>query len=145
MAEVTIIGIDLAKRVFQVHGAAADGAVVFRRKVSRERLLPFLAAWPGCIVAMEACGTAHDWGRGIEKLGHTVRLIPPIYVKPFVKRQKNDAADAEGHRRGGVATDHEVRGREVPGSAGPSDAVPHAGPSRAAAHAVDQRAPGPPR
>ena len=95
MAEVTIIGIDLAKRVFQVHGAAADGAVVFRRKVSREQLLPFLAGWPGCVVAMEACGTAHGWGRGIERLGHRVRLIPPIYVKPFVKRQKNDAADAE--------------------------------------------------
>ena len=75
MAEVTIIGIDLAKRVFQVHGAAADGAVVFRRKVSRERLLPFLAGWPRCIVAMEACGTAHDWGREVEKLGHAVRLI----------------------------------------------------------------------
>ena len=95
MAEVTIIGIDLAKRVFQVHGAAADGAVVFRRKVSRERLLPFLTGWPRCVVVMEACSTAHGWGREIERLGHQVRLIPPIYVKPYVKRQKNDAADAE--------------------------------------------------
>ena len=95
MAEATIIGIDLAKRVFQVHGAAADGSIVFRRKLPRDGLLPFLAAQPRCVVAMEACATAHGWGREIEKLGHTVRLIAPIYVKPFVKRHKNDAADAE--------------------------------------------------
>jgi transposase len=95
MAEATIIGIDLAKRVFQAHGAAADGAVAFRKKLVRDRLLPFLATQPRCVVAMEACATAHGWGREIEMLGHTVRLIPPIYVKPFVKRQKNDAADAE--------------------------------------------------
>jgi transposase len=93
--EVTIVGIDLAKRVFQLHGAAADGSVVFRKKLSRAQLLPFLAAQPPCIVAMEACATAHHWGREIAQLGHTVRLIPPVYVKPFVKRQKNDAADAE--------------------------------------------------
>ena len=95
MADTTIIGIDLAKRVFQVHGAAADGSVVFRRKLSRGQLLPFLSAQPSCVVAMEACSTAHGWGREIERLGHQVRLIPPIYVKPFVRRQKNDAADAE--------------------------------------------------
>ena len=96
MKEVTIIGIDLAKRSFQVHGATFDGSVAFRKKLSRTQLLPFLAVQPRCTVAMEACATAHDWGREIEKLGHTVRLIAPIYVKPFVKRQKNDAADAEG-------------------------------------------------
>lgn len=95
MAEVTIIGVDLAKRVFQLHGAMAGGSVAFRKKLSRDRLLPFLAAQPRCLVAMEACATAHGWGREIEKLGHFVRLIPPAYVKPFVKRQKNDAADAE--------------------------------------------------
>ena len=90
-----IIGIDLAKRSFQAHGAAPDGAVLFRKKLSRPQLLSFLAAHSPCIVAMEACATAHNWAREIEKLGHEVRLIPPIYVKPFVKRQKNDAADAE--------------------------------------------------
>ena len=95
MKEVTIVGVDLAKRVFQLHGAAADGSVVFRKKLSRAQLLPFLAAQPACTVAMEACATAHHWGREIEQLGHAVRLIPPVYVKPFVKRQKNDAADAE--------------------------------------------------
>lgn len=95
MSEVTIIGIDLAKRVFHLHGARVDGSVVFRKKVSRAQLLAFFTQHPGCIVAMEACATAHGWGREFEKLGHDVRLIAPIYVKPFVKRQKNDAADAE--------------------------------------------------
>jgi len=95
MAEVTIIGVDLAKRVFQAHGATADGATIFRRKLPRDRFLSFLADQPRCIVAMEACATSHEWGREIERLGHSVRLIPPVYVKPFVKRQKNDAADAE--------------------------------------------------
>lgn len=95
MGEVSIIGIDLAKRTFQVHGAGANGGVTFRRKVAREKLLAFLDAQPRCVVAMEACATAHDWGRAIEGLGHAVRLLPPSYVKPFVKRHKNDAADAE--------------------------------------------------
>ena len=95
MEKATIIGIDLAKRVFQVHGATSDGNVAFRKKLSRPKLLTFLAAQPHCIVAMEACATAHEWGRVIGQLGHTVRLVPPVYVKPYVKRQKNDAADAE--------------------------------------------------
>ncbi len=95
MEEVSIIGIDLAKRSFQVHGAKADGSVAYRRKLSRGKLLGFLAAQPPCAVAMEACASAHYWGREIMALGHEVRLVPPIYVKPFVKRHKNDAADAE--------------------------------------------------
>ena len=95
MSEVTIIGIDLAKRVFQLHGARDDGSVVFRKKLSRGQVLVFFSQQPKCVVAMEACATAHGWGRELEKLGHSVRLIPPVYVKPFVKRQKNDAADAE--------------------------------------------------
>jgi transposase len=95
MKEVTIVGIDLAKQVFQIHGASADGAVVFRKKLSRAQLVRFMADLPQCIVAMEACATAHHWGREMIRLGHEVRLIPPVYVKPFVKRQKNDASDAE--------------------------------------------------
>jgi transposase len=95
MEQVALIGIDLAKRVFQVHGATAAGKVLFRKKLSREKLLPFIAEQFPCTVAVEACATAHHWGREIQKLGHKVRLIPPAYVKPFVKRQKNDAADAE--------------------------------------------------
>ena len=95
MEEAGIIGIDLAKRSFHVHGAKADGSVAYRRKLSRVKLLDFLASQPKCTVAMEACASAHFWGREIVALGHEVRLVPPIYVKPFVKRQKNDEADAE--------------------------------------------------
>lgn len=95
MTEVTIVGLDLAKRVFQVHGATADGGVAIRKKLSRGQVLAFFADLPPCVVAMEACATAHYWAREIGALGHTVRLVPPAYVKPFVKRQKNDAADAE--------------------------------------------------
>lgn len=95
MQEVSIVGVDLAKQVFQVHGAAADGRMLFRKKLSRPQFAKFMAALPRCVVAMEACGTAHYWGRELTRHGHDVRLIPPVYVKPFVKRQKNDAADAE--------------------------------------------------
>ena len=95
MTEVTTIGLDIAKHTFQAHGADAAGRVVFRKAIRRANLLTFFASQPRCLVALEACGGAHYWGREISKLGHTVRLIPPAYVKPFVKRQKNDAADAE--------------------------------------------------
>ena len=95
MAEASTIGLDLAKRVFQAHGADASGAVVFRKRLRREQLLAFFAGQSACVVAMEACSSAHYWAREISALGHTVRLIPPAYVKPFVKRQKNDMADAE--------------------------------------------------
>lgn len=95
MDGVTIIGLDLAKRVFQLHGARADGSVAFRKKLSRAQVTTFLAKLPRCVVAMEACATAHFWARTIGAFGHDVRLVPPVYVKPFVKRQKNDAADAE--------------------------------------------------
>ena len=95
MEGVYIIGIDLAKQSFQVHGSRADGTVAFRRKLGRAKVLGFLAKHPRCVVAMEACAGAHHWGRQIGRLGHEVRLVPPAYVKPYVKRHKNDAADAE--------------------------------------------------
>src|SRR5919205_4444475 len=95
MNQVSTVGLDLAKYIFQLHGADGAGAVVFRKKLRRGQLLAFLATLPPCTVAMEACASAHYWGREIAKLGHTVRLIAPAYVKPFVKRQKNDMADAE--------------------------------------------------
>ena len=93
--KVSIIALDLAKRRLQAHGARTDGGVAFRKKLSRDKVLSFLAEHPRCVVAMEACGSAHHWGRAIGALGHEVRLIAPVYVKPFVRRQKNDAADAE--------------------------------------------------
>src|SRR3954467_10081630 len=95
MNQVSTVGLDLAKYIFQLHGADSAGAVVFRKKLRRGQLLAFLATLPPCTVAMEACTSAHYWGREIAKLGHTVTLIAPAYVKPFVKRQKNDRADAE--------------------------------------------------
>ena len=95
MENTAIIGVDLAKRTFQLHGARSDGSVAFRKKLTREGFLAFLAEQPACIVAMEACATAHGWGREVLKLGPEVRLVPTQYVKPYVKRQKNDMADAE--------------------------------------------------
>jgi transposase len=95
MEKVTIIGVDLAKNAFQLHGAAADGSVVFRKKLSRLQFCRFMAGHPTCIVAMEACGSSHYWAREMARLGHQPKLIAPGYVKPFIKRHKNDAADAE--------------------------------------------------
>lgn len=93
--EITAIGFDIAKNVFQVHGADANGKVVARKKLKRAQVLAYFAALPPCLVGMEACGGAHDWARKLQQLGHTVRLIPPQYVKAYVKTNKNDAIDAE--------------------------------------------------
>jgi transposase len=95
MKEVTTIGLDLAKSVFQVHGADAQGRAVFRRQLKRREVLAFFSKQPSCLVGMEACGTAHYWARELRRLGHTVKLMPPKYVKAYVKRGKTDAADAE--------------------------------------------------
>ena len=95
MEQATMIGLDIAKHVFQAHGADATGKVLFRKRLMRTKLLGFFTMQTPCVVAMEACAGSHYWAREITKLGHTVRLIPPAYVRPFVKRQKNDAADAE--------------------------------------------------
>ncbi len=91
----TTIGLDIAKNVFQVHGVDAEGEVVIRRQLRRSQVIAFFKKLPPCLVGIEACATSHHWAREIEKLGHTVRLMPPAYVKPYVKRNKNDAADAE--------------------------------------------------
>ena len=90
-----MIGVDLAKSVFQLHGASMTGQPKFRKKLSRQGFAEFMAKQPPAVVVMEACGSAHHWAREMSRLGHEVKLIAPHYVKPFVKRQKNDAADAE--------------------------------------------------
>jgi transposase len=95
MQAITTIGLDIAKSVFQVHGVDADGQVVIRRKLKRRYVLAFFEKLPACLVGIEACATSHHWSRQLQALGHKVRLMPPVYVKPYVKRQKNDAADAE--------------------------------------------------
>jgi transposase len=93
--KITTIGFDLAKHVFQVHGADESGTAVLRKRLRRAEVLPFFAGADPCLVGIEACATAHHWARELTKLGHTVKLIPPAYVKPYVKRGKTDAADAE--------------------------------------------------
>jgi len=95
MGQVTTIGLDIAKSVFQVHGIDANGEVVLRRRLTRARLLPVFTKLTPCLVGIEACATSHYWARELRKLGHDVRLMPPSYVKAYVKRQKNDTADAE--------------------------------------------------
>ena len=94
MGEVSTIGLDIAKSVFQIHGVDADGTVVIRRRVGRAKVLEFFAKLPPCLVGMEACATAHQWARELKKFGHDARLMPPTYVKAYVKRSKNDANDA---------------------------------------------------
>ena len=95
MHGVTTIGLDIAKSVFQVHGVDAEGNVIVRRQLKRRYILAFFQKLPPCLVGLEACASSHHWSRELSALGHTVRLMPPAYVKPYVKRQKNDAADAE--------------------------------------------------
>jgi len=92
--QVSTIGVDLAKNVFQVHGVDSAGKVIVSRQLRRKQVIDFFSKIPPCLVGMEACGTAHYWAREVSKLGHTVRLMPPSYVKGYVKRSENDAADA---------------------------------------------------
>src|SRR5262245_46491341 len=91
MGEVSTVGLDISNSVFQIHGVDAGGAVVMRKPITRGKLLEFFAALPRCLVGIEACPTAHYWSRRLGALGHTVRLLPPSYVKAYLKRSKNDA------------------------------------------------------
>ena len=95
MRGITTIGLDIAKSVFQVHGIDAEGNVIIRRQLKRRYVLAFFQKLPACVVGLEACASSHHWSRELQALGHTARLMPPAYVKPYVKRQKNDATDAE--------------------------------------------------
>src|SRR5215467_10058484 len=94
MGEVSTIGLDIAKSVFQAHGVDVDGIVVIRKRVSRAKVLKYFGELAPCLVGIEACPSAHHWGRELQRLGHTVRLIPPSYVKAYLRRSKNDANDA---------------------------------------------------
>ena len=139
MEHATIIGIDLAKRSFQLHGARADGSVAFRRKLSRTRC--WISWGRSRAVSWQACASSHHWGREIGKLGHAVKLVPPIY------EAVREAAEERRGRRGGdlrsgVAPDDALRGGEDAGAAGSGHAVPHARAAGSAAHADDQRAAG---
>src|SRR3974390_2570686 len=95
MQTITTVGLDLAKSVFQVHGIDVEVKVIVRRHLKRRYVLGFFKKLPPCLVGIEACASSHHWSRELQALGHTVRLMPPAYVKPYVKRQKNDSADAE--------------------------------------------------
>ena len=95
MQTISTIGLDIAKSVFQVHGVDTNGLVVIRRQLKRRYVLAFFEKLPSCLIGIEACASSHHWSRQLQALGHTVRLMPPAYVKPYVKRQKNDMADAE--------------------------------------------------
>lgn len=142
MQMVTTIGLDIAKSVFQVHGVDAAGQVVIRRQLKRRYVLAFFEKLPPCLVGIEACASSHYWSRELQTLGHTVRLMPPAYVKPYVKRNKNDAADAEGHLRGSyqgqyaVCCDQDSRAAERPSA--PSHA-PSIHPSADRGDQCDQR------
>src|SRR4030065_303933 len=102
MQAMTTIGLDIAKSVFQVHGVDAEGKVLIRRQLKRRYVLAFFQKLPPCLVGIEACATSHHWSRELKGLGHNVRLMPPAYVKPYVKRQKNDAADPEAISEAGT-------------------------------------------
>jgi transposase len=92
LSSITTVGLDLAKQVFRVHGVEASGRVVIAKAMRRHKLLEFFASLPSCLVGLEASGSAHHWARELIKLGHEARMMPPAYVKPYIRRQKNDAA-----------------------------------------------------
>ncbi len=151
MNEVITIGLDLAKSVFQVHGVDASGKPIIRRQLRRRQVLAFFKKLPPCLVGMEACATSHYWAREIAALGHEVRMMPARYVKPYVKRNKSDAADAEAiceaARSAGrrPAPDQALCSDQDARAAGGPDAAPDPAAVRAPAHGDDQCAPGPSR
>ena len=139
--QITTIGLDLAKSVFQVHGVDASGQVVVRKSLRRAQMLPFFAKLPPCLVGIEACGTSHYWARELIKLGHEVRLMPPAYVKPYVKRGEDRRCRRGSGLRGSDAADDAVRAGQVARAAGGAVDASDARPAGQAAHAADQHDP----
>ncbi len=126
MNEVTTVGLDLAKRVFQVHGADAKGRPVLQRKLRREEVLSFFAKLPPCVVGMEACASSHYWAREIRALGHDAKMIPASYVKPYVARQKERRCGRRSDLRSGDVTGGSARSRQVIGATGRAGGASHA-------------------
>ena len=120
---VTTVGLDLAKHVFQVHGVDAAGRVVVAAAIRRNKLLEFFASLPPCLVGLEASGSAHHWTRELIKLGHDARMMPPAYVKPYVRRQKNDASDAAAICEAVMRPSMRFRRRAFAGEPGVADAA----------------------
>jgi len=142
MKEITSVGLDLAKTAFHVHAVDAAGAVVVRRQLRRVHVLLFFSRQTPCLIGIEACAGAHFWARELAKFGHEVRLIPPSYVKPFVKRGKTDAADAEAIC-GGDPADDALRADQDRDPAGGTDAASDPGLSGPPADPARQRDPRP--
>lgn len=138
MKQISTIGLDLAKRVFQVHGADAEGLPPFNRKLRRSEVLRFFGKLPACLVGMEACGSAHYWAREIAALGHEVRLIPPAYLKPFVKRGKRSGRRGS-YQRSGDPQDHAICSNQECRAASKCDGAEDPRSSGTAANAVNQR------
>ena len=142
MTKVTIVGLDLAKSVFQVHGADKEGRPVVRKKLRRGQVLAFFAGLSPCLIGLEACASAHYWARELRALGHAVRLIPPQYVHPFVKTNKNDATDAEAICEALMRPTMRFAAVKSAGTTVGSDAAPGARPAGAPENHADQCAQG---
>jgi transposase len=140
--EITTVGLDLAKNVFQVHAIGSTGEVVVRRALRRAQVVPFFSRLPPCLVGMEACGTSHHWARELTRLGHEVRLMPPAYVKPYVKRGQDRCCGCGGDLRGGHPPHHALRADQVGRAAGRAGAASDARSPRPPAHPARQHDPG---
>ncbi len=140
MTEIATIGVDLAKSVFQAHGSDAEGAVVLRRQLRRNRMLEFLQWLAPCLIGMKACAGAYHWARELARLGHDLRLMPPSCVKPYARRGKTDRADSGGDLQSRHPAVDALRAGEERGDPGPPD-VPQ-GPGIPGPPA-DAAAPGP--
>ena len=143
MQAITTIGLDIAKSVFQVHGVDAEGNVILRRQLKRRYVLAFFQKLPPCLVGIEACASSHHWSRELQALGHTVRLMPPAYVKPYVKRHKNDRAICRSDLRSGHQAKHAVRADQNARATELSDTAPYPSPVRSPADCHHQCNPRP--